>query len=119
MLPERRKALGESWSLDKEKRLRHWWRFGRLASPRRYWTRRGLAGWLREELDRDIPTIVGIDHAFSFPLAYFEKYRLSSNWEDFLVALETKLHFPIGKQMVGCNLDRIRTWMKPEHSHLG
>ena len=36
-------------------------------SPRRYWTRRGLAEWLREELDRDIPTIVGIDHAFSFP----------------------------------------------------
>lgn len=53
-------------------------------SPRRYWTRRGLAEWLREELDRDIPTLVGIDHAFSFPLAYFEKYRLSSNWQDFL-----------------------------------
>ena len=32
-------------------------------SPRRYWTRRGLAEWLREELDRNIPTIVGIDHA--------------------------------------------------------
>ena len=35
-------------------------------SPRRYWTRRGLAEWLREELDRDIPTLVGIDYAFSF-----------------------------------------------------
>lgn len=55
-----------------------------LPSPRRYWTRRGLAEWLREELDRDVPTLVGIDHAFSFPLAYFEKYRLSSNWQDFL-----------------------------------
>jgi hypothetical protein len=53
-------------------------------SPRRYWTRRGLAEWLRNELERDIPTIVGIDHAFSFPLAYFEKYRLSSDWQDFL-----------------------------------
>ena len=53
-------------------------------SQRRYWTRRGLAEWLREELDREMPTIVGIDHAFSFPLAYFEKYRLSSNWQDFL-----------------------------------
>jgi hypothetical protein len=38
-------------------------------SPRRYWTRRGLAEWLCGELDRDIPTLVGIDHAFSFPLA--------------------------------------------------
>ena len=53
-------------------------------SPRRYWTRRGLAEWLREELDRDIPTLVGIDHAFSFPLAYFEKYKLSSDWQGFL-----------------------------------
>lgn len=52
--------------------------------PHRYWTRRGLAEWLREELDKDVSTLVGIDHAFSFPLAYFEKYRLSSNWEDFL-----------------------------------
>jgi hypothetical protein len=34
---------------------------------------------LLEELDRDIPTIVGIDHAFSFPLAYFETYRLPSD----------------------------------------
>lgn len=53
-------------------------------SPRRYWTRQGLAEWLCEELDRDIPTLVGIDHAFSFPLAYFEKYRLSSDWQNFL-----------------------------------
>lgn len=53
-------------------------------SPRRYWTRRGLAEWLCNELGGETPTIVGIDHAFSFPLAYFEKYRLSSNWQDFL-----------------------------------
>ena len=54
------------------------------SSPRRYWTRRGLSKWLCDELGGDTPTIVGIDHAFSFPLAYFEKYRLSSNWQDFL-----------------------------------
>jgi hypothetical protein len=65
-------------------------------SPRRYWTRRGLAEWLREELDRDIPTLVGIDHAFSFPLAYFEKYRLSSDWEDFLVDFHH--HWPTDAQ---------------------
>lgn len=61
-------------------------------SPRRYWTRRGLAEWLREELNKDIPTLVGIDHAFSFPLAYFERYRLSSNWQDFLVDFQH--HWP-------------------------
>jgi len=54
-------------------------------SARRYWTRRGLAEWLCNQLGCETPTIVGIDHAFSFPLAYFEKYRLSSDWEDFLV----------------------------------
>lgn len=53
-------------------------------SPRKYWTRCGFAEWLRKELTHEIPTIVGIDHAFSFPLAYFEKYRLSSGWQGFL-----------------------------------
>jgi hypothetical protein len=54
----------------------------------RFWTRRGLAEWLCEEIDKDIPTVVGIDHAFSFPLASFEKYRLSGDWQDFLKAEE-------------------------------
>jgi hypothetical protein len=43
-------------------------------SPRKYWTRRGLAEWLAERLSEDVPTIVGIDHvssvsttAFPFP----------------------------------------------------
>lgn len=61
-------------------------------SPRWYWTRRGLAEWLCNELGSETPTIVGIDHAFSFPLAYFEKYRLSSNWENFLVDFQH--HWP-------------------------
>ena len=37
-------------------------------SPRRYWTRRGLAKWLCTELGANIPIIVGIDHGFSFPI---------------------------------------------------
>jgi len=45
-------------------------------SPRKYWTRRGLAEWLVAELRSDVPTIVGIDHAFSFPLRYFETHGL-------------------------------------------
>src|ERR1035437_3998003 len=63
-------------------------------SPRRYWTRRGLAEWLCNELGGETPTIVGIDHAFSFPLAYFEKYRVSSDWQDFLVDFQH--HWPTG-----------------------
>lgn len=53
-------------------------------SPRKYWTRRGVAGWLVERLEEKRPTIVGIDHAFSFPLRYFEVYRLPPDWRAFL-----------------------------------
>jgi hypothetical protein len=53
-------------------------------SPRRYWTRRGLAHWLSERLGEDMPTLVGIDHAFSFPLRYFEVHHLPPDWPAFL-----------------------------------
>jgi len=60
-------------------------------SPRRYWTRRGLAEWLRAELDRDIPTLVGIDHAFSFPLEYFDRHGLPREWPNFLLDFQKHL----------------------------
>ena len=53
-------------------------------SPRKYWTRRGLAEWLAAELTDGPPTLVGIDHAFSFPLRYFEVHRLTPDWPAFL-----------------------------------
>ena len=53
-------------------------------SPRKYWTRRGIAEWLVERLSEDIPTLVGIDHGFSFPLRYFEVHRLEPDWAGFL-----------------------------------
>ncbi len=49
-------------------------------SPRKYWTRKGLAHWLVEQLSSDIQTIVGIDHGFSFPLRYFTVHRLAPHW---------------------------------------
>jgi len=36
------------------------------------------------ELRSDVPTIVGIDHAFSFPLRYFETHGLEYDWPGFL-----------------------------------
>ena len=30
-------------------------------SPRKYWTRKGIAEWLVERLAEDVPTLVGID----------------------------------------------------------
>src|SRR5260221_4689813 len=53
-------------------------------SPRKYWTRRGVAEWLQEKLLEEASTLVGIDHAFSFPLRYFERYRLPLDWAAFL-----------------------------------
>lgn len=52
--------------------------------PRKHWNRRGLAEWLAEQLSGDAPTIVGIDHGFSFPLRYFEVHRLEPDWPAFL-----------------------------------
>jgi hypothetical protein len=53
-------------------------------SPRKYWTRRGVAEWLVEQLSEHTQTLVGIDHGFSFPLQYFENYGLPLNWPSFL-----------------------------------
>ena len=54
------------------------------SSPRKYWTRKGIAEWLVERLAEDVPTLVGIDHGFSFPLRYFEAHRLLPDWPRFL-----------------------------------
>jgi hypothetical protein len=53
-------------------------------SPRKYWTRRGIAEWLQAVLAQDVPTLVGIDHGFSFPLRYFEVHQLLPDWSTFL-----------------------------------
>ena len=52
--------------------------------PCRYRCRRDLAHWLAGELAGDTPTIVGIDHALSFPLRYFEVHQLAPDWMAFL-----------------------------------
>jgi len=61
-------------------------------SPRKYWTRRGIAEWLGERLLEDQPTLVGIDHGFSFPLQYFEAHQLPLNWSAFLE--DFRRHWP-------------------------
>ena len=53
-------------------------------SPRRYWTRKGIAEWLVVKLTEDVRTLVGMDHGFSFPLRYFEAHRLIPDWLLFL-----------------------------------
>ncbi len=60
--------------------------------PKKYWTRRGIAERLVELLSEGPPTLVGIDHGFSFPLRYFQKYNLPLDWPAFLD--DFQLHWP-------------------------
>ena len=61
-------------------------------SPRKYWTRRGTAEWLVARLSEGQPTLVGIDHGFSFPLRYFETHKLALDWPSFLE--DFRRHWP-------------------------
>ena len=61
-------------------------------SPRKYWTRRGVAEWLAERLAEDLTTLVGIDHGFSFPLRYFEVHHLPPQWPAFLFDKSVVIH---------------------------
>jgi hypothetical protein len=54
------------------------------ASARKHWTRQGIAEWLVSRLSAEKPILVGIDHAFSFPLRYFETHLLPPDWHKFL-----------------------------------
>lgn len=65
-------------------------------SPRKYWTRRGIAEWLVERLSEDPPTLVGIDHGFSFPLRYFEAHQLPPDWPAFLEDFQR--HWPTDEE---------------------
>jgi hypothetical protein len=61
-------------------------------SPRKYWTRREVAQWLLERIFEGTPTLVGIDHGFSFPLQYFEQHGLLLDWSSFLDDFQS--HWP-------------------------
>lgn len=62
-------------------------------SQRKYWTRSGIAEWLADRLAENVPTIVGIDHGFSFPLRYFEVHQLEPDWPTFLEDFQR--HWPM------------------------
>ena len=55
------------------------------------WSRKEIAGSLIELARSGVPYLAGIDHGFSFPVAYFERYRLGS-WPAFLV--DFAAHWP-------------------------
>jgi hypothetical protein len=62
------------------------------------WSRRDLAEWLAAELAQDASTVVGLDHALSFPRTYMDRHGLAS-WDEFLRDFGT--HWPTHESPVG------------------
>jgi hypothetical protein len=55
----------------------------RPEAPARYWSRQEVAQWLVARIHAGKRLLIGIDHGFSFPQSYFERYRLKT-WNEFL-----------------------------------
>lgn len=53
------------------------------AGRTRNWCRQEIAHWCLAQFNGDAPVIIGIDHGFSFPLNYMQRYRIGS-WDQFL-----------------------------------
>lgn len=51
--------------------------------PVRNWSRKDVAHWLLERIQSGERMLIGIDHGFSFPEVYFQRYGLNS-WPEFL-----------------------------------
>ncbi len=61
-------------------------------SPRKYWTRQEIGEWIVDRVREQERTLIGIDHAFSFPLQYFTRHNLAHDWPAFLD--DFQLHWP-------------------------
>ncbi len=61
-----------------------------------------------ERLAEDVATLVGIDHAFSFPLRYFEAYGLKPDWPAFLDDFQR--HWPTDEDHTYVEFVRDRTY---------
>lgn len=68
------------------------------STPKKRWTRRALADWLVARLSGSERLLVGIDHAFSFPLRYFDEYGLPYDWSAFLDDFQR--HWPTDEEHV-------------------
>lgn len=53
------------------------------AAGAKNWTRLEIAQYCRRVLESGEPAIIGIDHGFSFPLSYMQRYGIAS-WDAFL-----------------------------------
>lgn len=88
----------------------------------KYWSRRELSHWLRECLSEPTPKVVAIDHAFSFPEAYFKRHGVSRDWDifldDFYQYWPTDMeHYYVdflrqGRRSTGAGRSGLKTWFR-------
>lgn len=69
-----------------------------------HWSRSGIAAWLIEVLNQPIPTLVGLDHGFSFPHRYFRELGVPENWPAFLDDFQR--HWPTDQ--AACSVEQVR-----------
>ncbi len=69
----------------------------------RNWSRQEVAQWLVQQVRSGVRFIAGVDHGFSFPIDYFQRYRLES-WPAFLQ--DFVHHWPTDQP--GVTVDSIR-----------
>ncbi len=72
----------------------------------RNWCRSEIATWLAEQARQKRKFIAGIDHGFSFPNSYFERYGLES-WNQFLIDFVE--HWPTDQDHVHVDSIRLRS----------
>jgi hypothetical protein len=72
-----------------------------------HWSRRLVAEWLVKRLDEPQRIIVGIDHCFSLPAAYFEAHGVSRDWSKFLDDFQE--HWPTDGDDVYVDFVRVGT----------
>jgi hypothetical protein len=75
-----------------------------ISSKSKYWSRRELAHWLLNTLQEGPPTLIGIDHCFSFPIKYFASHNIENDWKTFL--LDFHYHWPSDAQGVSVQMIR-------------
>lgn len=79
------------------------------------WCRKEIAEWLIELAKKDVTFIAGIDHGFSFPIDYFERYRVRT-WPVFLDDFTE--HWPTDRDDTYVDLIRDRDEGPPDRSGL-
>lgn len=79
------------------------------ANQRWNWTREEIASWLITQSQNGEPFIAGINHAFSLPVSYMERYGLKT-WDKFLA--DFSKHWPTDQPDIcveGCRNGNSRT----------